>query len=282
MKLIRKIRYMFVVSLLIMIMTIISNINVFASEKTWQESYLELLDNQLHDDSSAYLLCYINNDEIPELYMWDNEHQCYALYTYYGKAILCSTWRDRESMWIYNNKSGYFWSTYSTNAAYQYKIFYKLENGSCNEIYSFCIDRSEMPIEKYLINDEDVGREEYERKMTELESEYPLSSEFQVNGKLSQSYAEIRQYLLDSMEAESNNETDEPITTETTETSNILSTEEINDREVSTTVNYNVKRASSPKTGDSEPIFCELIVIGFITASTFILLSKKYKSNCGK
>ena len=55
-----------------------------------------------------------------------------------------------------------------------------------------------MPIEKYLINDEDVGREEYERKMKELESEYPLSSEFQVNGKLSQTYAEIRQYLLNT------------------------------------------------------------------------------------
>ena len=101
-------------------------------------------------------------------------------------------------MWIYNNKSGYFWSTYSTNAAYQYTIFHKLENGSSSYIYSFCIDRSEMPIEKYLINDEDVGREEYERKMKELESEYPLSSEFQVNGKLSQTYAEIRQYLLNT------------------------------------------------------------------------------------
>ena len=38
--------------------------------------------------------------------------------------------------------------------------------------------------------------------MAELNSDYPLSSEFQVNGKLSQTYAELKQYLLDSMEAE--------------------------------------------------------------------------------
>ena len=198
MKFIYKIRYM-IVACSIFIMTIILNINTFASEKTWQESYLELIDNQSHDDSSAYLLCYIDNDDIPELYMWDNVHHFYSLYTYYGE---CNRWSEKESMWIYNNKSGYFWSTYSTNAAYQYNIFYKLENGLCNEIYSFCIDRSEMPTEKYLINDEDVGKEEYERKMAELNSDYPLSSEFQVNGKLSQTYAELKQYLLDSMEAE--------------------------------------------------------------------------------
>lgn len=274
---IRKIRYMFVICLII-IMTIISNINVFASEKNWQESYLELLDNQINNDSSAYLLCYIDNDDIPELYMWDNGQQCYALYTYYGESILCNTWRNRESMWIYNDKNGYFWATYSTNAAYQYNIFYKLENGSCNEIYSFCIDRSEMPIEKYLINDEDVGLEEYELRMTELESDYPLSSEFQVNGKLSQTYTEVKQYLLDSMEAESNNDTDEPITTEETKISNILNTEESNDKEVSINANHDVKRTSSPKTGDSKPVFCELIVIGFISLGTIILLRKKHKS----
>ena len=198
MKFIYKIRYI-IVACSIFIMTIILNINAFASEKTWQESYLELIDNQSHDDSSAYLLCYIDNDDIPELYMWDNEHHFYSLYTYYGE---CNRWSEKESMWIYNNKSGYFWSTYSTNAAYQYNIFYKLENGLCNEIYTFCIDRSEMPTEKYLINDEDVGKEEYERKMAELNSDYPLSSEFQVNGKLSQTYAELKQYLLDSMETE--------------------------------------------------------------------------------
>lgn len=277
MKFIGKIKYIFIAGLML-IMIIISNINVFATEKTWQDSYLKIIDNQLQDNSSAYLLCYIDDDEIPELYMWDNEHQVYALYTYHEEAILCNTWRDRESIWIYNNRSGYFWSTYSTNAAYQYNIFYKLENGSCNEIYSFCIDRSEESTEKYLINDEDVGKEEYERKMAELESEYPLSSEFQINGKLNQTYAEIRQYLLDSMETDSNVEIDEPITTAA---SNILSDEEINDnKEVSTTVNYNTqKRSSSPKTGNSEPIFCELVVIGFITTSTIMLIRKKYNSN---
>lgn len=277
MKFIGKIKYIFIAGLML-IMIIISNINVFATEKTWQDSYLKIIDNQLQDNSSAYLLCYIDDDEIPELYMWDNEHQVYALYTYHEEAILCNTWRDRESIWIYNNRSGYFWSTYSTNAAYQYNIFYKLENGSCNEIYSFCIDRSEESTEKYLINDEDVGKEEYERKMAELESEYPLSSEFQINGKLNQTYAEIRQYLLDSMETDSNVEIDEPITTSA---SNILSDEEINDnKEVSTTVNYNTqKRSSSPKTGNSEPIFCELVVIGFIVTSTIMLIRKKYNSN---
>ena len=64
MKFIYKIRYM-IVACSIFIMTIILNINTFASEKTWQESYLELIDNQSHDDSSAYLLCYIDNDDIP-------------------------------------------------------------------------------------------------------------------------------------------------------------------------------------------------------------------------
>lgn len=275
MKFICKIRCMFVVGLMLIMTITKMDINVFASEKTWQEEYLGVIDNNsLHDDSSAYLLYYIDDDEIPELYMWDNGHQVYALYTCYeGEPILCNTWRDRESIWFYSDRNGYFWSTYTTNAAYQYNIFYKLENGSCNDIYSFCIDRSEMPVEKYLINDENVGKEEYERKMAELESEYQLSSEFQINGTLNQTYDEIKQYLLDSMESENNSKTDEPTTIEPAETANISSTEEISN---------NKKHTSSPKTGDSKPVFSELVVIGFVSASTIVLLRKRYKIKYAK
>lgn len=271
---------MFTVILMLIITITTTNINVAAAEETWQEAYIEVI-KESQNDSSAYLLHYIDDDEIPELYMWDNQHQCYALYTYYEESILCNKWRDRESIWFYSDRNGYFWSTYSTNAAYRYTILHKLENGSCSDVYSFCIDRSDMPIEKYLINDEDVGKEEYERKMTELESKYPLSTDFQMNGKLNQTYDEIREYLLNSMKNENNGESDEQITTEqTTEAAEIAqeisSTESIDNAEAKITTTINAKRFPSPKTGDSKPVFCELIVAGFISAGTIILLRKKY------
>lgn len=287
MKFIRKIRYAFVVSLMLIMTTTTMNINVSASKNAWQEAYLEVIKDS-QNDSSVYLLHYIDDDEIPELYMWDNQHQCYALYTYNGNELIqCGTWRNRESIWFYSDRNGYFWSTYSTNAAYQYNIFHKLENGSCNNVYSFCIDKSEMPVETYLINDEDVGKEEYERQMAKLESEYPLSSDFQMNGKLNQTYDEIREYLLDSMENENNSENDEQITSKPTETEQtteavetakeILSTESTDNAEAKVTTTINTKRLPSPKTGDSEPIFCELIIIGFTSASIIALMRKKYK-----
>ncbi len=307
MKFIGKIMRMLIVGIMSVTTIAAANINAFASEQTWQEAYLELI-KESQNDSSAYLLHYIDDDEIPELYMWDNQYQCYALYTYNGnEPVQCSTWGNKESIWFYSDRNGYFWSTYTTNASYQYNVFHELKAGLCNDVYSFCIDRSEMPTEKYLINDEDVGKEEYERKMTELESEYPLSIDFQINGTLNQTYDEIRQYLLNSMKSENNSEIDEPITTETAETIQEISTSEsidyeetkvtteqttevakiiqeiasaetIDNADKKNTTTINAKHSPSPKTGDSKPFFCELIIIGFISISIIALLRKRYNN----
>lgn len=269
-----RISVVFAAALTLIMSIATASVNVSAAEKSWQEAYLEVIDDS-QDDSSAYLLCYIDNDEVPELYMWDNSKHLYTLYTYYdGKSILCDNWADRESMWIYNNKNGCFWSTRKSNATRPYIILQKLENGSCSEPYQFCIDRSETDVEKYLINDEDVGQEEYERKMSELEADYPLSNDFQVNGKLPQTYDEIRQYLQGLIESENTQETENIQEIETQ-----AATEKTTN---ATTAAAGSQRVPSPKTGDTEPIFCELILVGFIAVGTAMLLRKKYKSNSEK
>ncbi len=282
MKSIRKIVQMLaVVSAFIMAFAAM-NISAAATEKTWQEAYLELIDAQQHDNESAYLLCYIDDNYEPELYMWDGEHHYYTLYTYSeGESILCDNWSYRESMWIYNNKNGCFWSTRSTNASYQYDNFYKLENGSYNKVYEFCIDRSEMPTEKYLINDENVGQEEYERQMAELTADYPRTSDYQVNGKLEQTYEELRQYLIDSIASE-NESANKPVTTVSEEASDTSTTKTTATKTTTAVVTEasnsttKTKREGSPKTGNSEPILCELMVIGFGATITTVLIRKKY------
>ncbi len=274
-KIIFRIHAVFTVCLTLIMSISVAGVNVYAAEKSWQEAYLDVIDNS-HDDASAYLLCNIDDNEIPELYLWDNTKHHYVLYTYYdGKSVLCDEWDMRESMWIYDNKNGGFWSTRKSNALYYYLILSKLENGSCSELYTFCIDRSEMPTEKYLINDEDVGKEEYERKMAELEENYSLSSDFQVNGKLSQTYDDMKKYLLDSIESE-NGSANKPVTTGSTEATD-SSTTSTTAAATKTSSNTTTKREGSPKTGNTEPVLCELVVIGFIAVGTFKLLRKNTK-----
>ncbi len=123
----------------------------------------------------------------------------------------------------------------------------------------------------YEVNGEVVDKEVYDNKISEYSLVNAASDYLTYDG--------MKKYLLDSIESENRSETDEQITTEQT----VAATDIIKDiSSTESTVTYNTKRVSSPKTGNSEPVFCELIIIGFISASTIMLLRKKYKSKYAK
>lgn len=177
----------------------------FAAETKWQESYIEVIENRPEREgtstSSSYCLYNIDDDEIPELLMWDSSNYVQALYTYYdGKAILCDEFSYKTTLLFYSTEDGYFWSSVTESAIWSYNNFYKLEDGSCTVLYSFCHDLSDEENGVYKINDVVVSKEGYENKMTEIEAEYPILWEYTINIKLGYSYDEIRQYLLNSME----------------------------------------------------------------------------------
>lgn len=123
------------------------------------------------------------------------------MYTYYdGKAVLCGEFSYKTTLLFYPTEDGYFLSSVTESAIWSYNDFYKLEDGSCTVLYSFCHDLSDEENGVYKINDVVVSKEEYENKMTEIEAEYPILWDYTINRKLGYSYDEIRQYLLNSME----------------------------------------------------------------------------------
>ena len=178
---------------------------VSATERKWQELYIEVIENRPEkaetSTSSSYLLYNIDDDEIPELLIWDSSKYIYALYTCYdGETVLCDEFSNKNMLLFYPLK-GCFWSSVTEYAKLIYSDFYRLDDGSCTKLYSFCHDLSDEENGIYKINGKVVSREEYENKMAELEAEYPMSwEEFMINGKLEYNYDEIIQYLLNSME----------------------------------------------------------------------------------
>ncbi|MCM1227433.1 MAG: hypothetical protein NC320_08420 [Clostridium sp.] len=248
--------------------------NAFAAEKTWQEAYMDIIETAAKADSSdvdssSYSLNYIDNDDIPELYMWDGKTY-QSLYSYNNGAVLCKELSYRGTIWA--SGSGYFWTADSSNAAYKYYDFHKLEGGSCSTVYSFCIDRSDESVEKYLINDEEVDKEEYESKMAESEAECPLYSEYMINymtNKTSYSYDEIRQYLLDSAEDADSMEIDEDNAEEQNTASFEMSSK--TDAVVAEAVSKVGKNAKSPDTSDNG------IAFAFIGASISAVVAAAFK-----
>ena len=278
--------------------------NVFGAENTWQESYLEVIDENIDAGTEyySYSLSYIDDDEIPELLIYGNNNY-YSLYTFYnGQADLCEKWTYRSTTKFCTDKSGYCWITVNENGYVHYSTFYRLESGSFNPLYVFCTDQSEFvngtdsdetPAVKYSINDEYVSEEEYELKIAELE-EY---SDFAVQGILEYSYDEIRQYLLDSMKNETQVEettqaTDDnvyedttttavsstvAVSDETTQSASNTTASSTNSTSVSTsTVSTTSEKTSSPKTGDKGMYAW---IIGCFALITACLSKNKKKSS---
>lgn len=277
--------------------------NVLGAENTWQESYLEVIDENIEAGTEyySYSLSYIDDDEIPELLIYGNNNY-YLLYTFYdGQADLCENWTYRSTTKFCTDKSGYCWISVNENGYVHYSTFYRLESGSFNRLYVFCTDQSEFvngtdsdetPAVKYSINDEYVSEEEYELKIAELE-EY---SDFAVQGILEYSYDEIRQYLLDSMKNETQVEettqaTDDnvyedttttavsstvAVSDETTQSASNTTASSTNSTSVSTsTVSTTSEKTSSPKTGDKGMYAWIISCFALITAC----LSKNKKKS---
>ncbi|MDE6788594.1 MAG: hypothetical protein K2J47_04650 [Ruminococcus sp.] len=279
--------------------------NVFGAENTWQESYLEVIDENIEagTENYSYSLAYIDDDEIPELLIYTNNNY-YSLYTFYNsQADLCEKWTYRSTTKFCTDKSGYCWITVNENGYVHYSTFYRLESGSFNRLYVFCTDQSEFvngndsdetPTVKYSINDEYVNEEEYQLKMAELEQ----YSDFAVQGTSEYSYDGIRQYLLDSMKneipqvEETTQTTDDnvyedttttavsstvAVSDETTQSASNTTASSTNSTSVSTsTVSTTSEKTSSPKTGDKGMYAW---IIGCFALITACLSKNKKKSS---
>ena len=215
---------------------------VHAAEKTWQEAYLAVIENYSPDShpNASFQMYYVDGDAIPELYVDAGEFvEGLLLYTYYeNEAVLCKEDSYRGSTYFYSSKNGIFREYYAVNAgAEAHEQLLKLENGTISMLYNFCHDTRELhdeTLDDYYINDEKVTKEAYESKITEVESEYSLSLDFQVTAT-QYTYDEMKQYLLDTMESEENGTTTSLVSTETTTTQSTTTTVSESSTQVNTT-----------------------------------------------
>ena len=287
MKFIGKTGHMLTAVLMLIIIITTTNINVFAAEKTWQEAYLEAMDSyQQNKTFCECRLIYLDDDDIPEFYIGDPMNMWYGgLYSFSdGELIKLRDFGFRDFFSAYSENSGIFRNDYYIERAGSKTgiKFIKMENYSLTVLDELSHD---VINDIYEVNGETVDKETYNNKIAEY-SLVDVTSDYLT-------YDEMKKYLFDSMENESAKETETQVTTENentkeTETQVTMENENIQRTETQvtteratndTTSASNIKHTSSPKTGDSEPVFCELIVVGFILGSIIMLLRKKYKNN---
>ncbi|MCM1008769.1 MAG: LPXTG cell wall anchor domain-containing protein [Ruminococcus flavefaciens] len=275
--------------------------NAYASKDSWQKDYLEVIANYSPESypDATFELFYINEDDIPELYVETGDFaEGVKLYTYYdNQPVLCLEASYRCTLWLHSSKNGYFSEAYGVSAGYEtfYNII-KLENGICNRIYEFYHDgriMADSTHDIYTINGEEVSQEEFESREAEMNAEYSLISDYIDRDPVNKySYYDMYKYLsgeivsVETTEPSSTsapNETDSSVidssdnhndilsnTTITTTTENIRTTSNA----VTSTSANNVKNNDSPKTGDKGAFGIAAIGLAVIGAS---LLFKKHK-----
>lgn len=158
---------------------------------TWQKAYLSAIDefkvvgNAPYGTEYEYALLYIDDDEIPELYIIDRATGIGGLYTYYnGEAMLVSQAgsaranafygyiKNKGIFVTYNNGGVYYWSNEIN----------QLSNGCASITKNFnCID------EEYYIDDTKVTGKEFEdsfAKYSDQFTEITYCSEFKIKRSL--------------------------------------------------------------------------------------------------
>lgn len=270
--------------------------NAYALKDSWQEDYLDVIANYSPESypDATFELFYINEDNIPELYVDTGIlAEGVKLYTYYDdQPVLCLEATHRCTLWLHSSKNGYFSETYGVSAGYEtfYNII-KLENGICNRVYEFYHDGREMADgthDIYTINGEEVSQVEFESKEAEMNAEYSLISDYVDRNPVNKySYDDMYKYLSDevvSVEPTQPPTTSAPDETapsatessaEQNSTSTITSTTENTTTTSNAVTSTSAKNNSSPKTGDKGIFGIAAIGIAAIGAS---LLFKKHKS----
>ena len=144
--------------------------NVSASEKSWQEAYLEAMD-EFSQNPKEYCECrllYLNEDEIPELYIGDPMGFWYGgLYSYSnGDLIKLKNFGFKDFFSAYSERNGIFRNDYFIEKAGS-KIginFIKMEDFSLTVIDELSHD---IVNDIYEVNGEPVDKETYDNKISE-------------------------------------------------------------------------------------------------------------------
>ena len=248
--------------------------NVSASEKSWQEAYLEAMD-EFSQNQTEYCECrllYLNEDEIPELYIGDPMVFWYGgLYSYSnGDLIKLKDFGFKDFFSAYSERNGIFRNDYFIEKAGS-KIginFIKMEDFSLTVIDELSHD---IVNDIYEVNGEPVDKETYDNKISEYSfthvnkrdlfdsSEYKYSFTDITSNYMT--YDEMKQYLIDSMEVAN---TDDTTPTESVSKSENLTTTSANidnttisnttlstETTVKTSATTTNTKSGSPKTGDN-------------------------------
>lgn len=277
--------------------------NVSASDQTWQEAYLEAMDeySQNPKEGCECRLVYLDKDDIPEFYIGDPMYYWYGgLYSYSdGELIKLKDCGFKDFFSAYSEKSGVFRNDYFIERAGSITgiNFIKMENNSLIVLDELSHD---IVNDIYKVNGYTVDKETYNNKIAEysfthvnekdtlesLDYEYSftdISSDYLT-------YDEMKQYLLDALE---NTNTDNTVPTESvTETEN-LTTTSVNidntttetstsytsttiDITSNTTANTTVRstlKTGSPKTGDNG--ITAVSFAGIAAIGTALIISKR-------
>ncbi len=146
--------------------------------KEYAEAYYDFLRNEIElaSSTSKFLLGYIDEDNIPELFVSSgNFHVAkVSLYSYYNGSISFIGEYGEYGDMFYSEKNNLFYGHWQ-NMGYSSFYVFKIENGSEFMIVSFHDNAAAVldPLEiKYTIDDKEVNKKEYDEKIKQYTDGY--------------------------------------------------------------------------------------------------------------
>lgn len=154
------------------------------AENTWQKAYVSEIDNfvkdlDINNTDCKYSLIYIDDDEIPEMYILDTKYERSKIYTYFNEK--CSMISESGSMRAnslngYIEKSGKF-ITYDSGGVYYWGyVVNQLSNGNISESEQLFYEDG-----VYYCNDDEISEGDYNKKLESYTSQYTEITYFTYN-----------------------------------------------------------------------------------------------------
>lgn len=149
-------------------------------EYKWKQAYRQAL-KEISSEYSEYALCYIDNDDIPEMMCIGNCEASGTLIYTYNNGKVTSQGFSRLYGLSYAERTGYICNS-NMHMGYMFDVFFKLENGVFTELETGSgIEKYDSQTDEFNIDrtweDNEVSEEEYRAKLEETLEKYHFNDE---------------------------------------------------------------------------------------------------------
>ena len=134
-------------------------------DESWKEAYIDYLKNKGDLSNYEFALVYVDEDDIPELFVHSKQNMMQSTLCWVADGTLCSKDIEASNLSYYEKENLLYTSVVHTGV--QSEFVYQINNTELSTVHSGMASRVIQGQEKFRWDDEEVSEEEYDKLLNQ-------------------------------------------------------------------------------------------------------------------